>query len=312
MVEYAYSFLKTARPRQWIKNLSLFAALVFDGLFFSRPHFIVVLKAFVIFCLLSSSVYFLNDVVDVEEDKSHPFKKKRPIASGKLPIPIALFAAFAGIITAFFLAVNLNYFFFLVCVVYVALQIVYTTVLKRLPIYDVMVIATGFVLRVYGGALVINSHLSVWFLLSVISFSLFLAVGKRRCELTLLKGQLSPRSRATLVHYSDNLLDVYISMFANTSWLTYALFTFLLPPVQVPHTMVSVFTKLPRTLITQKWLMITIPVVIFGIMRYLALIYEKNEGESPSRVLLADKTLLVTVAIWAALVILILDFFSPV
>ena len=173
-----------------------------------------------------------------------------------------------------------------------------------------MRIATGFVLRIYAGAFVINVHMDVWFLLTVISASLFLAVGKRRSEMTLLSGAgIDPvRSRSTLVHYTPALLDAYTAMFANTTWLTYALFSFLHPPFTAEGKVLKLFTLLPRTLLVDKWLMATVPVVIFGIMRYMQLIYEKNQGESPHKVLMSDRPLLFVVALWGLMVVGILYF----
>jgi decaprenyl-phosphate phosphoribosyltransferase len=301
-----FLILKTARPRQWIKNFSLYAALVFSGfLFFEFPGYLfTVTKAFGLFCLLSSSVYILNDIIDLNQDRMHPFKKNRPIASGKLPVPTALFLSIAGFVTVFYFSLTFSSFFLVLAVMYAVLHILYSIKLKHIPILDVMAIAAGFVIRVYAGAVVVNLHMSVWFLLTVVSASLFLAVGKRQSERTLMEGR--SESRKILEHYSQRLLDIYTGMFANTTWLTYALYAFQQDDFVPQGTLLRVFTALPKTFITQKWLMITVPVVIFGVMRYLQLVYEKNHGESPDKVLLEDKPLLGAVVLWAILVIGIL------
>jgi len=309
-----YLILRSARPRQWIKNLALFAALIFSGFFFytpqdGLPYFMTVVYAFSIFCILTSSVYILNDIIDVNADKKHPFKKKRPIASGQLPIPIALFAAITGLVTVVLLSLSLSGFFRFLTFSYLGLQLLYATKVKHLPILDVISIATGFLIRVYAGAVVVNLHMNVWFLLAVLSASLFLAVGKRQSEQTLLKGKSLGETRVTLKKYSQRLLDQYTSMFANATWLSYALFTFQTNTTNMTpafERFPELYTVLPRTLQSQKLLMLTLPLVIFGVMRYLALVYEENRGESPELVLLNDKTLLTTVFTFALMVMLII------
>lgn len=306
-----YLLLKSARPRQWIKNVALYASLVFSGFFFAvfesgTPYFWVVTFAFMVFCILTSGVYIINDIFDLEADKKHPFKKKRPIASGALPVPIAMFTAVTLLITAFFLSSLLPTFFQILALAYLALQILYSKIAKHLAIFDVLLIATGFLIRVYAGAVVVNLHMSVWFLLTVVSASLFLAVGKRQSERTLLQGKDVGDTRKALKRYSQRLLDQYTGMFANATWLTYALFTFQEQFVKPAEDLGSLYAFLPKTLQSQKLLMLTVPVVIFGVMRYLQLVYEDNEGESPELVLLRDKLLLTTVFIFGIMVMLIL------
>lgn len=298
-----YLLLKTARPRQWIKNLAVFAALFFSGFLFvtpsnGSPYLLVVLLAFFIFCLLTSAVYIINDLIDAEADRNHPFKKKRPIASGQLSPPIAIFGAGICLVSVLFFSLWLSLFFKLMILFYLLLQIFYARYFKHIPILDISSIATGFLIRVYAGAVVVNLHMSVWFLLTVISASLFLAVGKRQSERTLLSGQsdsLMGSTRKILKRYSQRLLDQYTGMFATATWLTYALFTFQFENLAPKGQAAQIYNLLPRTLHSQKLLMLTLPLVIFGVMRYLHLIYESNQGESPERVLLNDKPLLITV-----------------
>jgi len=261
-----------------------------------------VVLAFLAFSILSSAVYIFNDILDASSDRIHPLKKKRPIASGALPIPIALFVAVTGFVTSLFFAINLSFFFFLLCLLYLLIHIVYTVILKKIPLLDVLTIASGFIIRVWAGAVVIDTHINIWLLLCVISFSLFLAVGKRRSELTLLKGLLTDKSRVVLFSYPEKLLDLYISMFANTTWLTYAWFTFVQPVGELRGVFLTVITDLPLAFRSRKWLMLTIPLVIYGVMRYLWLIYEKNEGESPAKVIISDKPLLIAIVLWGLMV----------
>lgn len=302
MVQFFWLLVKTARPRQWLKNLSLFICLVFSGWLFIPDKFFMVVKATLIFSLLTSSVYIFNDLIDASSDKIHPLKKNRPIASGKLPIPLAFFAFLVLLVFSLFSATLFPFFFFLICLAYFLIHFAYSLWLKKIPIIDVLTIASGFILRVYAGAVVIDGHINVWLLLCIISFALFLAVGKRRSELTLLKGRIAEKHRQVLSFYPEKLLDLYTVMFATTTWLTYAFYTFLQPAATPPGRVLSFMAFLPRTFMTEKWLMATIPIVIYGIMRYLQLIYEKNEGESPAKVFLADRPLLSTVILWGLMI----------
>ena len=304
MAKYGYLFFKAARPRQVLKNLSLFTGLVFSGWLFNEEKFWTVVTGFIVFSILTSCVYIFNDIIDLESDKKHPFKRKRPIASGELPMPLALFVSLAGFLVSLFVSWGLSFFLFLAILFYLCLQVVYSMWLKHRPIADVMGIALGFLVRVYAGAMIIGAHINVWLLLCIVSFSLFLAIGKRRSELTLLQGQTS--SRKVLGRYPEKLLDIYTSMFANTTWLTYGLFTFQFAPFAFSGKALTLLADLPRTFRSEKWLMTTVPVVIYGVMRYLHLIYEKNEGESPANVLTNDKPMMITVGIWGLMVVGIL------
>ena len=310
----AFLILKTIRPRQWIKNLALYAALIFSGFFFfdpvdGVPYFWTVSLAFLTFCFLASSVYIINDIIDISVDKQHPFKKKRPIASGELPIPIALFAAIIGLAIVLLLSLSLSPFFRILALFYLILQIMYARHFKNVSILDVISIAIGFLVRVYAGAVVVNLHMNVWFLLTVVSASLFLAVGKRQSERTLLGEQHLGPSRQTLKKYSQRLLDQYTGMFANATWLSYALFAFqhtLIQNTPANERFPGLYVILPRTLQSEKLLMLTLPFVIFGVMRYLQLVYEENRGESPELILLKDRPLLTTVFSWGILVMLVI------
>jgi 4-hydroxybenzoate polyprenyltransferase len=308
-MEIFIALFKTTRPRQWLKNFALMAALVFSGLLYAPGMLWQTILAMMAFTLLSSGVYIFNDLVDIKADRLHPFKKKRPLAAGDLPIPIAITAAISFVFISLVWMQVLSYFLFLTGLTYLALQIAYTGYLKRIPIIDVLMVASGYVLRVYGGAFAIEAHMDVWFLLTVISASLFLAVGKRRGERTLLEGSgITANVRTTLKRYTDDLLNLYTTMFATSTWLTYALFTFNQPRIIPRGRVLTLMAELPRTLISEKLLMITVPLVVYGVMRYLQLIYEKNEGESPERILLSDKPLMTTIAIWGVLTIGLLYF----
>lgn len=304
---FFWSLLKALRPRQWIKNFALFAGLIFSGQMDNNTATLLVCKAFLIFCAASSATYLLNDLFDIERDRLHPFKSKRPIAAGIIPIPVAAFLALLIIMVILPFSYQLSPAFFLAVAGYLLLQLCYSAFLKNTILIDVMAIAAGFVLRIYAGVWAIDAHLNVWFLLTVTSFALFLAIGKRRSELTLLQAQAS-RHRETLLHYPENLLDILTAMFANSTWLAYALFTFLQPSIVARPRLSLLLDNLSLPFAQAKYLMATIPVVIYGVMRYLYIIYEKKEGESPERVLLTDQPLLSAVLLWLVMVLVIIYY----
>jgi len=310
VVQFSLNLFRSIRPRQAFKNLALAAPLIFSGKLLLATPFWLVVKCIIIFTILTSAIYFFNDVIDISRDKLHPVKRKRPIASGKINVPTALFAFVGGSFLSLYLAYLISFFFFLACLAYFILQISYSLVLKKIVLIDILTIAGGFIIRVYAGALAINVHMNVWFLLCVISLALFLAAGKRRTELTILE-QKAAHHRKTLSHYTPPLLDSYLSIFANSAWMAYALYTFFAPPPPISQR-ITILTELPLTFAgINKWLMITIPVVIFGIMRYLRIIHEGTRAESPEKVLLGDKTLLTTVGIWLLLVVMVMYGIRP-
>jgi 4-hydroxybenzoate polyprenyltransferase len=299
----AIALIETARPVHWIKNLAIFAPLVFAGDLYVRTLFIKVFWAFIAFDLATSATYIFNDILDAKADALHPIKKFRPIAAGKLPIPLALAASVGLALVSINLAADLNSLFFFMITGYLIMQILYSLGLKNLAIIDILLIAAGFIIRVYAGAFVIDAHLSVWFLLCVISTALFLASGKRRAELGVISAAIG-ETRKSLAIYSKPLLDSYVTMFGNAAWLSWALFTFFESPrLNLP---VWLFlAEISRTTTVNKLLMITIPVVIFGIMRYESLIF-KDKAEAPEKVLLTDKALITSVIIWISLVVWII------
>lgn len=291
--------IRVARPVHWIKNLALFAALFLTGTLFEKGLFEDVLLAFVSFSFATSATYIFNDIMDAKSDGAHPTKRWRPIASGELPIFVAIIELFGFIYFSFTLAVSLNQFFFLLIVVYLGIQILYSLGLKNLHIIDILIIAMGFILRVYAGAFIINAHLSVWFLLCVVSASLFLAAGKRRAEINLLEA-VDGGTRKSLTKYGKELLDSYVTMFGNATWMSWSLYTFFeSPKASLPFWLV--LAELSRATTINKLMMLTIPVVIFGIMRYEALIFE-GKSEVPEKLLLTDRGLLISIFLWVVLV----------
>ena len=314
MIKLAYNILRFLRPRQWIKNFAIFASITFAGELFDPPVFMKVLFGFFVFCGLSSATYIINDIFDIEKDKAHPFKKFRPLARGDISIPFAWALAIILIIVSLFAASLITPAFFILVLAYLIIQFLYSSFLKSVAVLDILVIAAGYILRVYGGEFASGFHISVWLLLTTISISLFLAVGKRRSELTLLLGNKEADVaivRKSLSHYSERLLDVYASVFATSTFISYSLFTFLENPRGFKLALGVFMPDFLPTFFQKKWLMITIIPVVYGLMRYLQDIYEKNEGESPERILLSDIPLLATVALWTFLVIIIIYVVGP-
>ena len=282
--------LASLRPSQWTKNLIIFAGVLFGQRLTDVSAVLAAAGAFVIFCLLSGVVYLINDVMDREADRRHPIKKARPIASGALPVRAALTAA--GLIAAGALvsALALRPELGLVALLYVVLLGLYSWRLKHVVIIDVLTIAVGFVLRAVAGAVVIPVAVSVWLYLLTILLALFLALAKRRHELVLLADGATGHRRI-LQEYSPYLLDQMISVVTASTLVAYAIYTVS------PETTAKFQTH---------WLGLTLPFPLYGIFRYLYLVHQKDGGGSPSDMLLTDRPLLICVALWAAVVALII------
>jgi len=298
-----WPLLASLRPGQWIKNALVFTAIIFNGQLTNPSLFGKCLEGFIIFCLLSSASYLFNDLLDLRYDRRHPQKKYRPLACGLLhplvAVEVALLLSFSGLIFSLFL----NYTLFLLCLVFVIIHLLYSSVLKRFAVLDILAIASSFIIRTLAGEVLTGFHVPVWLMMTVIFLSLFIASGKRRSEL-ILEGS---KTRPSLLAYKRQLLDFYTSTFATATLLSYALFTFFTPPPQfsasVTHFLLLNFPKA----LGRKWLMAaTIPLVIFGVMRYGQLIYERQKGEMPERLLASDIPLSLTVIVWGILVVLII------
>ncbi len=287
------SLLKTMRPRQWPKNIFIFAALVFDKQLFVLDSFLRTLGGFALFCLISSSVYIFNDLADIEADRQHPEKRNRPIPSGKLPVNAAWAAGFLLVLASVGLGYLLSPAFAGVLSLYFLINLAYSKWLKHVPIVDVLIIASGFVLRVGAGVTLIHvERFSPWLYVVMTLLSLFLGFGKRRAELSLLaKGAGSHRK--VLEGYTLPLLDQYIMIVSGTTIVAYSLYTFSAPNVPENHSM-----------------MLTIPFVVYTIFRYLYLVQVKQEGGAPEEVLLTDRPFQIAMGMWAITVLLIFYLFS--
>lgn len=278
------------RPKHWIKNFLLFAPLLFSKQILDIPSVFRAILGFVIFCMVASAIYLYNDVKDREEDRSHPVKQFRPIASGLLPVSLVLSSAIGlgllGLVFSFFLNQN---FFYVVCG-YIVLQIFYNQVFKHIVIIDVFCVAAGFFARVVAGAFAINIGMSYWLIICTILLSLFLALAKRRHEQVLL-GEDAANHRKILSEYSPYLLDQMIGVVTASTLITYILYTVSPDTVAIFHT---------------HGLLATIPFVLYGIFRYLYLIHQKGSGGNPETILLTDTPLLVNTILWGLVAFLVI------
>lgn len=277
-----FLIFKTMRPRQWTKNLLVFAALIFSQNLSNLPMVSDATIAFIIFCLLSGSVYTLNDLLDVKQDRTHPKKSQRPLASGKLQPPIAIVSGSILVLLSLANAFWLNTNFGFIALGYFILQIAYSTVLKHIVILDVLAVSIGFVLRAIAGAEVINVPISSWLLVCTILLALFLSLGKRRHEIILLEDNAADH-RKILFEYSPALLDQMISVVTASTVVAYALYTMSAETI---------------TKFQTDNLKYTIPFVLYGIFRYLYLIHQKSEGGSPEKILLNDRPLLINIILY--------------
>ena len=283
------ALVKAIRPRQWVKNGFVFAPLLFGKLFLRPDSIARALLAFALFSAMASAVYLVNDVMDLERDRAHPTKKDRPIASGRLPVPVALAAAVVlsgGALAIAFLRLP---DFATILLVYASINLGYSLGLKHVVILDIFAIASGFVLRVFGGAVAIDVEASRWLLTCTIFLSLFLGACKRRGEITLV-GE-STATRSVLASYSIGFVDQIINLSATATVLTYALYT--LDPVTI-------------TRVGTHDLIFTLPFVIYGVLRYMHIVQHKGGGGSPTETLLRDRTMQVTVLGYVGLVVWLL------
>ncbi len=293
-----HQLLRAMRPRQWIKNAFVFTALVFsaDRLWTQPDKLGITFAAFAVFCLTSSAIYLVNDLVDIEKDRAHPRKCHRPLASGKLSPTIASIAAglFVVVSLAAAMLIDPDGGFLIVLLSYVVIQgLLYSYWLKHVVILDILVIAAGFVLRTVAGAVVLDIVITSWLLVCMGLLAVFLGVGKRRHELVLLEQGASDHRRI-LKEYSVPMLDQMMSIVTASLIMAYSMTTFSAPAVpQEPYPV----------------LMITIPFVVYGIFRYIYLIYQRDGGGSPEELVLKDLPLAVSIMLWGLMVLVLLFMF---
>ncbi len=286
------ALIKSMRPKQWAKNVFLLAPIVFDRQLTNPNALVKTLLGFLIFCLLSSAVYLINDVADIEADRKHPTKKNRPIASGRLPKQVAIASAIAFVVitipSGFLLAPK----FAVIAVVYFLLNLAYSKILKHIPLIDVLVLASFYVLRVIAGVGLIQvERFSPWLYVCTTLLALFIGFGKRRAELTLITDSGNSHRRV-LDGYTVPFLDQLIIIVSSTTIISYSLYTFFAPSLPENHVM-----------------MLTIPFVLYAIFRYLFLVQVENMGGAPEDVLFKDKPLFATIMLWGLSVLIIFYIF---
>lgn len=281
--------IKTMRPRQWFKNVFVFAPLIFDEKLDDPLYVAQTVAGFVLLCLTSGAVYIINDLADIEKDRNHPKKRYRPLAAGEVDTRAATVAAFAIPLIALPLGFLLNPVVGAILTGYLAVQIGYSFWLKDVVIIDVMIVASGFLLRVAAGVpLVEAERFSPWLYVCMTLLALLIGFGKRRHELVLLREEASGH-RQSLQDYNLPLLDHVISIVTASTLLAYALYTFSAPNLPPNHTM-----------------MLTIPFVLYGIFRYLYLIHVKEMGGAPEEIVLSDRALQATIALWGLSVVVVM------
>ncbi len=288
-----YGLLRTLRPRQWIKNGFVFMALLFDGKLFVWPLLLRTTAAFVLFCMVSSTVYIINDLADLEKDRLHPKKRNRALPSGQLTPQFAIGAAIAILAVCLPLSFWLHPGFGAIVLGYFLLNLAYSFFLKHLVIIDVMVVAAGFVLRVAAGVIVADAErFSPWLYVCTIFLALFLAIGKRRHELVLLANGANSH-RKILDEYSVEFLDQMTNLVTTAAIISYSLYTFSAVNLPANHAM-----------------MLTIPFVIYGVFRYQYLIHVKGEGGAPEMLLYTDLPFLLDLVLWGIAVVLVMYVFN--
>ena len=281
-------YIKILRVSHWIKNLFVFVPLVFSKTLTDFNNLLMALGAFLSFSLASSIVYIVNDIFDMEADKNHPQKKFRPIAAGRVTKPNAFFVAVILFALLVIVSIHFSFLFLLSLGTYLVINILYSIKLKEIVILDIFIIASGFTLRVFGGALAIDVYISNWLILTTLFLSLFLAVMKRRSELNINNTQST--TRKVLEYYSNNFIDQISSITAGGVIICYALYS------------VSERTEI---FFNSDIFIYTTIFVIFGIFRYMFLVYHKNKGEDPTREIISDIPMIVNIILYTLTIIFI-------
>jgi 4-hydroxybenzoate polyprenyltransferase len=288
-VSVLIAVLQSLRPRQWVKNFFVFAGLIFSQQLFTAEAWHAV-TAFALFCGLSGAIYLLNDVADAEKDRLHPVKRHRPVASGRLSRGAAMVLGVVLLGGSLALSFGLGGRFGLVALAYGVLLTMYSVWLKHLVILDVLTVAVGFVLRAVAGAVAVGADISGWLLICTVLIALFLALGKRRHEYLTLHGNAAAH-RPILAEYSEGFIDQMIAVVTASTVTAYALYT------MSPETVAKFHTRL---------LPITLPFVLYGIFRYLYLLYRRELGGNPTDLVVSDRALLVNTVLWAATLLVLI------
>jgi len=299
MKKKAPILIKALRVNQWLKNLVVFTAIIFSGHLFDINLFLRTSFGFFVFCFLSSASYLLNDIIDYPYDKKHPVKKLRPIASGEISLPEAGFLAFLLTLTSLILSLFFSIGFFFISLIFVLLHIFYSLYFKRYPVIDIFTISFSFMFRAYAGEILTGYHIPIWLILTIFFGSLFMAAVKRHAEL-VVQGR---EARTSLYRYPEHFLDFLTYTFATLTIIGYAFYTYLEKPPLIETPLSKMFTEIFPGFEGRRWLMMSIPFVVYGISRYAQLLYERYEGEQPEKIITTDKPLIITIFLWGLIVI---------
>ncbi len=292
--------LRELRVNQWVKNLVVFTAIIFSGKLFNGALFLTTVWAFLIFCLLSSTSYVLNDIIDYPFDVKHPIKKNRPVAAGSVTIQEATFIVFVLTLISLLLSLLFSLQFFFLAVLFILLHFFYSLFLKKFPVIDIFSISASFMLRAFAGEVVTGFHIPIWLLLTIFFVSLFMATVKRHAELVAH----GTGARSSLLRYNEHHLTFLTTTFATITIISYSFYTYFQQLSQNNNILTSDFFDqfVPQSQ-SRRWMMITIPLVVYGIARYAQLLYERVQGERPEHVITKDIPLTITIALWGIIVI---------
>jgi 4-hydroxybenzoate polyprenyltransferase len=289
------AYISILRPRQWLKNFALFAPMLFSGHILFLPAIINTFFGVIAFCLLSSSSYIVNDLIDLTSDRLHPFKKNRPLARRAVTIREAYVIIIALAVIGLLISWFIGRLFFYIAFFYLVLHYLNSFKFRYIVIIDILMIATFYILRVYAGTVANGYNISIWLSLSIMSLSLLIATGKRRAELTLIESHFKGKLPHELTNYSERMLNTCIAMFASATFMTYTYYTFIVNNDASGFLFTGNNTNL--TYYDRKWLMLTLPFVLFGIMHYIQLIFEYKSG-TMDVILTKDKSLIITGIGW--------------
>lgn len=293
------TYTKALRVNQWTKNLVVFTAIIFSGNLFDTERFIQTTYAFGIYCLLSSTSYVLNDIIDYPYDKKHKHKRYRPIAAGQISIPQATFIVFLLTVLSLILSLFISIQFFLLSFIFLLLHFFYSLKLKQYPVLDIFTISFSFLLRTIAGEVVTDAHIPIWLILTIFFVSLFMAAVKRHAEYVASGMQ---NTRPSLFRYKEHLLNFMTTTFATATILSYSLYTYFIEQEDT-LAQLDIFPEIFPNFEGRKWLMVSIPFVVYGIARYAQLLYEKEQGERPEKIITTDIPLIITMGIWGLIVV---------
>ncbi len=294
-------YLRAFRVNQWIKNLVIFTAIIFSGKLFDPVLFTQSLWAVGIFCVLSSTSYLLNDIIDYQQDRKHPVKRHRPIASGQISLQSATFMVFVFTIISLVVSLFFSVPFFFLALVFLLLHFFYSLYLKRFPVIDIFSISLSFMIRTFAGEVATGYHVPIWLLLTIFFISLFMATVKRHAELV----SIGREARAALTGYNEYHLYFLTTTFATLTIIAYSFYAFFYEAPDNENPITGFFSQIYPAFEARRWLMVTIPLVVYGVARYAQLLYERTEGERPENVITRDVPLVVTIFTWAAVVIIL-------